>query len=150
LTCPSFGFYVPLSVSPTHDRELSTVFFSSDGRSLVTASDDGISRVWALTFALDGKPTGATETSRLPDPNAVSASGDMRCLVTAGTDAVRIWYLKPEDLIAEVQARSFRNLTRQEWEFYLGGMPYRKICPNLPEEPAESDKSKDEPTASEQ
>jgi hypothetical protein len=74
----------------------------------------------------------------------------MRCLVTAGADAVRIWYLKPEDLIAEVQARSLRNLTRPEWEFYLDGMPYRKTCPNLQDEPVESDESKDEPTASQQ
>ncbi len=123
----------------THDREVNSVFFSRDGRSLVTAStEDGTSRVWALTSAPSGTLTGVTEISRLADPDAVSATADMRYLVTAGADAVRIWPLNPEDLIAEVQARSFRNLTRSEWEFYLGGMPYRKTCPNLPEAPVES------------
>jgi hypothetical protein len=25
-----------------------------------------------------------------------------------------------------------RNLTRTEWQRYLGGLPYRPTCPNLP------------------
>jgi hypothetical protein len=56
--------------------------------------------------------------------------------------------LNPEDLIAEVQARLFRNLTRSEWESYLGGMPYRKTCPNLPEAPVESGRYPVPPAAS--
>jgi Sel1 repeat len=123
----------------THDSDVDRVFFSRDGRSLVTASSEGkTSRVWALTFAPPGNLTGATEISRLADPDAVSATADMRYLVTAGAKAVGIWPLEPGELIAEVQTRSLRNLTRSEWEIYLGDMPYRKTCPNLPEAPVES------------
>jgi hypothetical protein len=56
----------------------------------VTASSEGrTSRVWALTFAPAGSLTGATEISRLADPDAVSATADMRYLVSAGPEAVR-------------------------------------------------------------
>ncbi|MBA3962755.1 MAG: toll/interleukin-1 receptor domain-containing protein [Chthoniobacterales bacterium] len=119
----------------THDREVSRVFFSPDGRSIVTTAVDNTSRLWSLDFSPDGKPVGTTEVARIQTSGATSMTDDGRYLATASDGAVRIWDLKQEDLIAQVQARSFRNLTRSEWKTYLGQMPYRKTCPELPEEP---------------
>jgi WD40 repeat protein len=118
-----------------HDREVSQVLFSSDGRSLITAGDDSTSRLWSLNFTLEGKLIGATEVSRIPDSGASSVTADPRYIATSDSDVVRIWWLKQEDLISQVQARLFRNLTRLEWELYFGKIPYRKTCPDLPEEP---------------
>jgi len=44
----------------------------------------------------------------------------------------RVWLWRPEDLIAEACARLPRNLTREEWQQYIGDEPYRPTCPNLP------------------
>jgi hypothetical protein len=46
----------------------------------------------------------------------------------------RLWIWRSGDLIVEAQARLTRNLTQTEWQQYLGEEPYRKTCPNLPEE----------------
>jgi len=132
----------------THDREVARVFFSPDGRSLVTAADDGTSRLWSLQFTPEGKLTGTTEVARIQNPGAVSMTADGRYLATAGDGTIRIWHLKPEDLVAQVQARSFRNLTRSEWKAYLGQVPYRKTCPEFPDQPEEREEPGKTPTAS--
>jgi WD40 repeat protein len=120
-----------------HDREVSQVLFSSDGRSLITAGVDNTSRLWSLNFTPEGKLSGATEVSRLSDSGAASVTADLRYLATADSGAVRIWWLKQEDLISQLQVRLFRNLTRLEWGLYFGMTPYRKTCPNLPDQPVE-------------
>ena len=75
---------------------------------------------------------------------AAGSSRTLRTLCRRATDdggAVCIWWLKQEDLISQVQARLFRNLTRLEWELYFGNTPYRKTCPDLPTGPAEQSES---------
>jgi hypothetical protein len=43
---------------------------------------------------------------------------------------------RPEDLITDACSRMERNLTRDEWDQYIGNiLPYQAICPNLPIEP---------------
>ncbi|MBI1792682.1 MAG: hypothetical protein HYR70_00640 [Chloroflexi bacterium] len=49
---------------------------------------------------------------------------------------VRMWIWRPDDLIAEACSRATRNLTRAEWEQYIGdALPFQAVCPNLPIEP---------------
>ena len=75
------------------------------------------------------------ELARVPAKNctgvAFTASGG---LVTAawGDDTLRIWAWRAEDLVADACWRLERNLTREEWQTYLGSEPYRKTCPDLP------------------
>lgn len=45
-----------------------------------------------------------------------------------------VWLYRPEDLVADACSRLPRNLTREEWEQYVGSaLPHRTICARLPE-----------------
>jgi hypothetical protein len=47
-----------------------------------------------------------------------------------------LWHVTPENLSDRLCRVANRNLSLTEWEQYLPGQPYRKICPTLPADPA--------------
>jgi hypothetical protein len=50
----------------------------------------------------------------------------------AHTESVTLEPWRMEDLLHDLCARLSRNLTRSEWQQYLGHEPYRQTCPRLP------------------
>jgi WD40 repeat protein len=114
----------------THDDSVSAIAFSSDGKYLATASDDHTTGVWEIASG--------GQCAYLPHEDSVNGvvfSPDGKYLATASMDGIaRLWLWRSKDLIIEAQARLTRNLTQAEWQQYLGEEPYRKTCPNLPEE----------------
>jgi WD40 repeat protein len=115
-----------------HGGGVTTIAFSPDSKYLVTGSGDGVVHVWEV-------PSGR-ELTRIGHSDGVSSvtfSPDGRWLAVASTGSasepvanVRPW--RPEDLIEQACERLTRNLTPEEWQYYLGDEPYRKTCPNLP------------------
>jgi WD40 repeat protein len=106
-----------------HERAVSRMVWSPDGRHLATASDHDTARVWDVT-------TGE-EVSRLThaEPAVVDVdwSPDGRYLATASLDhTARVWPWRPRDLIAAAATRLGRNLTAEEWAKYLPAEPYRE------------------------
>ncbi len=114
----------------THDDSVSAIAFTPDGKYLATASEDHTTGVWEIASG--------RQSAYLPHEDSVNGvvfSPDGKYLATASMDGIaRLWLWRSEDLIVEAQARLTRNLTQTEWQQYLGEEPYRKTCPNLPEE----------------
>jgi WD40 repeat protein len=116
----------------SHPESVRAMAFSPDGQWLATATGNppGTGSVYLWKTTTGEKVAGGTNEYWV---TSVAFSQDGRWLVTGGGDRLaRIWLLQPEHLIAEACARLTRNLTRQEWQQYLGDEPYRSTCPNLP------------------
>jgi len=115
-----------------HDAEVTSIAFSPDGNHVISGSGDNTGRVWE---AFSGR-----EVVRLIHDDIVTAvafSPDGRYVVSGSNDnTARIWYWQHAKLIENVCAFLPRNLTRAEWQQYIGdGLPYEAVCPNLPVEP---------------
>jgi len=116
----------------THDSYVSSVAFSPDGKYVVSGSSDNTARVWEVAT---GK-----EVARMThdDPvRTVAFSPDDKFVVSGSSDGTaRVWAWQPQDLIANACAFMPRNLTREEWQQYIGdALPYQAVCENLPIEP---------------
>jgi hypothetical protein len=117
-----------------HDDIVVSVGFSPDGKYVVSGSWDGTARIWSSST---GK-----EVTRMIYSNPIyftSFNPNGNFIVTIGGDGnsnllARIWTKwQPQDLIINACARVTRNLTRAEWDQYIGdALPYQAVCPNLP------------------
>lgn len=65
---------------------------------------------------------------------SVAFSPDGRYIVSGSSDSTaRVWRWQPQDLITNACAYMPRNLTRGEWQLYIGdALPYEAVCENLP------------------
>jgi len=112
-----------------HDGWVAAAIFSPDGALIATASDDQSARLWDATTAQELavlRHDGAVE--------AVAFSPDGSQLASASVDGTaRLWAVRIEDLAARACRIVSRNLTRDEWQQYLPGQPYRRTCEGLPE-----------------
>jgi WD40 repeat protein len=115
-----------------HDGDIYSVAFSLDGEYVVSGSADNTARVWEATT---GK-----EIARMmhdDDVSSVAFSLGGKYVVSGSYDGTaRVWIWRSEDLVAEACLHVTRNLTRDEWQQYIGdALPYQAVCPNLPIEP---------------
>jgi WD40 repeat protein len=72
--------------------------------------------------------------------SSVAFSPDGKHVVSGSRDATaRVWIYRPENLIADACSCLPRNMTRAEWNQYIGNaLPYQAVCPKLPIESDET------------
>ena len=108
----------------SHTHEVWAISFSTDGNYLATASSDHTARIW--------EKASGQQIASFPHTKSVYDVGfspDGKYIVTASGDGTAsVWLWQPEDIIAEACQRLRRNLTREEWQQYMGNDPYRQTC----------------------
>jgi WD40 repeat protein len=99
---------------------------SSDGSVVAATSASGLSLFDAATLEPIGDPLPA-----VPGPSETWFTPD-GALVTNSRFGVSEWELDPDEWQTTACQAAGRNLTRTEWDEYLGDEPYRATCPQWP------------------
>jgi WD40 repeat protein len=109
--------------------EINALAFSRDGESLATGASDGTVRVWNVASRRETR----NFTGHMGAVWAVSFSPDGEQLASAGEDGnVLLWRPRFSAWVADGCKIVNRNLSMQEWERLLPGLPYTRTCPALP------------------
>lgn len=111
-----------------HTQSVSSVDFGRDGKVLASGGADGDIRLWDVVTQ---ELVGTLNTQQKAIKNvAFSPVGGLLASV-GDDDSILFWEVDYEAWSARACRIANRNLTRTEWDTYLGNRPYRKICPNL-------------------
>ncbi|MCT9931862.1 WD40 repeat domain-containing protein [Planotetraspora sp. A-T 1434] len=110
-----------------HTDTVRMVSFAPDGRLLASAGEDGTIRLWDVRT---GQQIGKPLTGRDQDVSGVAFTPDGRTLVSTGYDkTIRLWNVaRPPDLFATVCTLAQRAITREEWDLYVPGETYMRVC----------------------
>lgn len=113
------------------------IAFSPDGSRLAATTNEGRVAVWetarpgARPVILSGKRHG--QGSGIMSLT-FTASGDELATVAMG-GPILVWRIRTEDLAEAVCRRAGSNLSREDWNHFVGrDVPYQNTCPALPTE----------------
>lgn len=116
-----------------HEDVVQGASWALDESRIMSWSGDGTTRVWdahngILLFELTGDGTPIYVAQWNPD--------ESRILIGTEGGMVRVYVVDFQELLDIACTYATRNLTWQEWQVYLSGLPYRQTCPNIPIHPS--------------
>ena len=112
-----------------HTQTVNRAIWNADDSRILTTSGDDTIRIWdAKTGKLQAILAGHSEAILYADWN----DDETRILTASGDGTARQWYTRIEDLLAAACKQVPRNMTKGEWQQFMGDEPYRPTCPNLP------------------
>ncbi len=117
-----------------HEDEVNALAFSPDCKMLATGSADKTVRLWQVLQRQINPIVLSDQVGHTEWVWSVIFSKDGNQVFSAASDkAVLIWVAKPELLAEMVCQKVRRNLSKNEWEQYVGSeLPYECTCANLP------------------
>ncbi len=118
-----------------HEGSVRDIDISTDSHWLLSGSEDGTARLWDLTA-----PDPGAYSIVFPGHNGpvwgVTITPDNQWFITASQDGnARLWQpVALNDVIQSACRTSGRNLSREEWEYYVGTdlAYYHRTCPEFP------------------
>ena len=111
-----------------HADAVNSVAFSPDGKTLASGSADGTVRLWDVATR---RQIGSPLTSHVGAVELVAFSPDGKTLA-GGSDDGTVWLWNVAytvDVVPQLCASAERPLTRSEWNRYVPGLAYQRVCP---------------------
>ncbi len=105
--------------------------FSADGRSLLESACDGSARLFDVS-TLGEVGTPFQGPAQIQSTDAVFSADGRRIIVAYDTGQAYVWDVTPSDWSRHACVVAGRNLTHDEWRFFLPDRSYRAVCPGLP------------------
>jgi WD40 repeat protein len=120
------GAVIGPALVPNHGS-IESLAFDAAGTSLAIGGQDGTVTLWDLRTRTVAGPPLATQTGGV---FGLTFARDGHAILAGSADHTVIRYdIDPRDLVAHACATASRNLTRGEWQQYVGEAPYEKTCP---------------------
>jgi WD40 repeat protein len=119
-----------------HTNAVESVAFSPDGTRIVSGSADNTLRLWD---ARQGDVLGEPLRGHTSWVASVAFSPDGKRIVSGSADnTLRVRPFDGDGWADVLCAILPRNMTTEEWKKWVGDLPYRRQCPNLPGPPDEA------------
>jgi hypothetical protein len=116
-----------------HTAEVTSVAFSQDGKTLASGSRDKTIILWDVSNPKSPVQLGAPLSGHIDEVESVAFSPDGKTLASSSQDyTIILWDVDPDSWRERACQIAHRNLTRAEWQQYVGDEPYRQRCAQWP------------------